>query len=185
MNIGLFGGAFDPFHNGHLEICRTAAQSADLDRLIVIPTGNAPHKNGFNVSFEHRFNMTALALEGTPYEISGYEGERDAVSYSADTVEHFQRLYPGDRLFFLIGADSYRDLGKWYQPKRITDAATLVVFPRGGMEVRVNPPAICAKTRKIEVSSTFLREKLRAGEDVHPYMPERVIEYIKEHNLYI
>ncbi len=184
MNIGLFGGAFDPFHNGHLEICKSAASSAGLDRLIVIPTGNAPHKEGFSACFEDRFNMAALALEGTGFEISRYEGDRAAVSYSADTVEAFSRMYPGDSLFFLIGADSYRDLDKWYQPWRITAAARLVVFPRGGVEVEVKPPAIYAPMRRLEISSTGIRAALREGKSDGGVLPPKVRQYIIEHNLY-
>ena len=184
MRIGLFGGAFDPFHNGHLAICRAAVRSAGLDRLIVIPSGKAPHKSGFAVGFEDRYNMTEAALAGTGFEISRYEDEREEVSYSATTVEDFYRMYPEDELFFLIGADSYRDIGKWYEPWRITDIATLVVFPRGGMDIEVNPPAILVDMEKIEVSSTTVRNMIKAGEDVSPYLPQAVNEYITEHKLY-
>ena len=184
MRIGLFGGAFDPFHNGHLAICRAAAKSAGLDRLIVIPSGNAPHKSGFGASFEDRCAMTEAALSGTGFEVSRYEGERDGVSYSATTVEDFHRMYPEDELFFLIGADSYRDFGSWYEPWRITDIAALVVFPRGGMDIEVLPPAILADMEKVEISSTMLRKKIKAGEDVSEYLPPAVNEYIITHNLY-
>lgn len=184
MRIGLFGGAFDPFHNGHLAICRAAIKSAGLDRLIVIPSGRAPHKDGFSAGFEDRYIMTAAALAGTDFEISRYEGERNEISYSATTVEDFHRMYPEDELFFLIGADSYRDIGKWYEPWRITDIATLAVFPRGGMEIEVKPPAIPVDMDKIEVSSTALRNMIKAGEDVSSYLPEAVNEYIMTNKLY-
>lgn len=184
MRTGLFGGAFDPFHNGHLAICRAAAKSAGLDRVIVIPTGNAPHKKEFAAGFEDRCAMVKAALDGTDFEISRYEGERDGVSYSATTVEDFRRMYPEDELFFLIGADSYRDFESWYEPWRITDIARLVVFPRGGMDIEVQPPAILADMEKTEVSSTALRKKIKAGEDVSEYLPIPVYEYILTHNLY-
>ena len=184
MRIGLFGGAFDPFHNGHLAICRAAVSSAGLDRLIVIPSGKAPHKDGFAADFEDRYNMISAALAGTGYEISRYEGERKEISYSATTVEDFHRMYPEDELFFLIGADSYRDLHKWYEPWRITDIATLVVFPRGGMDIEVKPPAIPVEMDKIEVSSTMVRNMIKAGGDVSAYIPEAVNEYIIVNNLY-
>ena len=184
MRIGLFGGAFDPFHNGHLAICRAAAKSAGLDRVIIIPSGNAPHKRGFAAGFDDRCAMAQAALAGTDFEISRYEGERDGVSYSATTVEDFRRMYPDDELFFLIGADSYRDFGSWYEPWRITDIARLVVFPRGGMDIEVQPPAILADMDKIEISSTELREKIKAGEDVSAYLPPAVNKYITIHNLY-
>lgn len=184
MKTGLFGGAFDPFHNGHLAICRAAVKSAGLDRMIIIPSGKAPHKSGFSASFEDRCAMVEAALAGTGFEVSRYEGERGEVSYSATTVEDFHSMYPEDELFFLIGADSYRDFHKWYQPWRITDIARLVVFPRGGIDIEVQPPAILADMEKIEISSTVLREKIKAGEDVKGDLPPAVDEYIGTHNLY-
>ena len=184
MKIGLFGGAFDPFHLGHLAICDAAVKSAGLDRLIVIPTGKAPHKEGFGAGFEDRYAMTAAALKGRDFELSRWEGERDEISYSADTVEHFRREFPDDGLFFLIGADSYRDLYRWYQPERILAAATLAVFPRGGMDVKVKPPAIEIKMEKIKISSTEIRELIRSGGDPRPFLPPAVYEYIIKHNLY-
>lgn len=184
MKIGLFGGAFDPFHNGHLAICNSAERELGLDRLIVIPTWNAPHKSGFWESFENRYNMASLALEGTGCEVSRYERERGGVSYSAETVEDFHNVYPKDELFFLIGADSYRDLDTWHQPWRITALATLAVFPRNGADIKVKPPSILLNTGKIDVSSTLLREMLLKGADVSAYVPETVNKYILEHNLY-
>ncbi len=184
MNIGLFGGAFDPFHNGHLAICQSAVKSAGLDRLIVIPTGNAPHKRGFAADFEDRYNMAILALEGTGSEVSRYEWDKGGVSYSADTVEDFHRMYPEDRLFFLIGADSYRDLHQWHEPWRITSLATLLVFPRGGMEVEVKPPAVMIPMEKIRISSTLIREALQKDAEMEKYLPAKVEKYIIEHNLY-
>lgn len=184
MNIGLFGGAFDPFHNGHLAICRAAVKSAGLDRLIVIPTGRAPHKEGFGAGFEDRYAMTCAALEGTDFEVSRWEGDRDAVSYSADTAEHFRREYPEDELFFLIGADSYQDINKWYQPERILAAATLAVFPRGGAKIEVRPPSIAIAMDEVDASSTQVRALIRSGGDPSPLLPPAVYEYIIKYNLY-
>lgn len=184
MKIGLFGGAFDPFHNGHLAICEAAVRTAGLDRLIVIPTWKAPHKDGFSAGFRDRFNMARAALSGTGFEVSNYEEERGGVSYSAITVEDFREMYPGDELFFLIGADSYRDFHTWYQPERITAAATLLVFPRNGAEVPVVPPAAAVEMERVDISSTKIRELIRRGDDPKEYLPKEVSEYIKTHNLY-
>ncbi len=184
MRTGLFGGAFDPFHNGHLAICRAARTELRLDRLIVIPTWNAPHKNGFGAGYEDRYNMARLALADTDCEVSRYEGERGGVSYSAVTVEAFREKCPDDELFFIIGGDSYRDFHTWFCPERITAAATLAVYPRSGECVRVEPPAILLNVEKVDVSSTELRERLCRGLDVGGYVPRAVEEYILEHNLY-
>ena len=184
MRTGLFGGAFDPFHNGHMAICAAAAASAGLDRLIVIPTGRAPHKESFGADFKDRYAMTVAALEGMGIEVSRWEGDRDEVSYSADTVEHFRRELGRDELFFIVGADSYRDMDKWYQPWRITASARLAVFPRGGVDIKVRPPAIAVNMEKVDVSSTMIRELIRRGGDPSPYLPAAVWRYITKYNLY-
>ncbi len=182
--IALFGGAFDPFHNGHLAICRTALEQLKPDKLIVIPTGTPPHKSGLAASFEDRYAMARLALSGLDCEVSRYEYERGRTSYSAETVEAFRSLYPDSELFFIIGADSYRDINKWYQPWRITACALLAVFPRDGVDAEPAPPAVALNTGKINVSSTMVRTLLERGKSVEPLVPAAVCRYISEHSLY-
>lgn len=183
MKIGLFGGAFNPFHNGHLSIARTAMKEAKLDRLIFIPTGNAPHKKEGAVSREDRFNMLCEAIKGEEnMSVSDYELKRDDVSYSADTTEYFKTLYPDDELFFIIGDDSYNQLSSWYQPERILKVCTLLVFPRNGAEVV--PPAVKINMEKVEVSSSEIREKIKLGKDCRNLLPKSVFDYIIKSNLY-
>ena len=183
MKIGLFGGAFNPFHNGHLAIARTAMKEAKLDRLIFIPTGNAPHKKEGAVSREDRFNMLCEAIKGEEnMSVSDYELKRDDVSYSADTTEYFKTLYPDDELFFIIGDDSYNQLSSWYQPERILKVCTLLVFPRNGAEVV--PPAVKIPMEKVEVSSSEIREKIKLGKDCRNLLPKSVFDYIIKSNLY-
>lgn len=182
--IALFGGAFDPFHNGHLAICRTALEQLKPDKLIVIPTAAPPHKSEPAASFEDRYAMTSLALSGLNCEVSRYEYERGGTSYSAETVEAFRSLYPDSELFFIIGGDSYRDINKWHQPWRITACATLAVFPRDGVDAAPAPPAVALNTGKINVSSTTVRALLERGEGVEALVPAAVCRYISEHGLY-
>lgn len=184
MRIGLFGGAFNPVHNGHMEIARTAIREAKLDKLIFIPTGNAPHKaESKTVTRDDRMEMLLRALHGEEnMEVSDYELRRSEVSYSAETVEHFRDAYPEDELFFLIGDDSYNSLDKWYQPHRITNVCTMLVFPREGAQVK--PPAVLISMPKIEVSSSEIREKIKSGKDVIKLLPKSVFDYIIEKRLY-
>ena len=162
MRIGLFGGAFNPFHNGHLKIAKTAIDAQKLDKLIFIPTGNAPHKKETSISRTDRLNMLNLAIEGEDKMcVSDYEITKDTVSYSADTTEYFKSLYPEDELFFIIGDDSYNQLSSWREPERILKAATLLVFPREGAEVK--EPAIEIPMERVEISSSDVREKIKFG----------------------
>lgn len=182
--IALFGGAFDPFHNGHLAVCRAAAERLGPDRLIVIPTFDPPHKGELGASYADRFAMTLAALEGTGFAVSDYEGRRGGVSYSAETVEDFARMYPNSELYFVIGGDSYAAFNSWFEPWRITAKATLAVYPRNGFAAEPAAPAVSFDAGRVDISSTELRRRLAAGEGVGAYVPEAVSEYIKEHKLY-
>ena len=183
MKIGLFGGAFNPPHNGHMSVAKTALEEKNLDLLIFIPTGNAPHKKEGATSREDRYNMLceAIADEENMF-VSDYEITRDAVSYSADTAEHFKSLYPDDELFFIIGDDSYNQLDTWREPERILAVCTMLVFPREGAEVK--PPAIKINMEKVKVSSSEIREKIKLGKDCRNLLPKSVFDYIIKCNLY-
>lgn len=184
MRIGLFGGAFNPFHNGHLAIAKTAIEKAELDKLIFIPTGNAPHKKETNISRTDRLNMLESAIGGEEkMSVSDYEITRDTVSYSADTTEYFKSIYPEDDLFFIIGDDSYNQLEFWYEPERILKVATLLVFPREG--AKVEPPAMKIDMPKVEISSSDVRKKIKLGKDFRNLLPKSVFDYIIKNNLYL
>ncbi len=184
MRIGLFGGAFNPFHNGHLAIAKTAIEKANLDKLIFIPTGNAPHKKETRVSRTDRLNMLKSAIKGEEKMfVSDYELRKDTVSYSADTTEYFKSMYPDDELFFIIGDDSYNQLDTWHEPERIMKAATLLVFPREGAEVF--PPAMEIDMPRVEISSSVVREKIKLGKDCRNLLPKSVFDYIIKNSLYM
>ncbi len=183
MRIGLYGGAFNPVHNGHMAVARAAIDAAKLDLLIFIPTGNAPHKKETQISRYDRYNMLLAATEGEEKMIvSDYEINREEVNYSADTVEYFKSVYPEDELFFIVGDDSYNKFDSWYQPHRILENATLLVFPREGAEVKA--PALAVPMEKVEVSSSNIREKIKMGKDCRNLLPKKVFDYIIEGNLY-
>jgi len=184
MKIGLFGGAFNPVHNGHISIARAAIKEGGIDKLILIPSGNAPHKKEGSVSREDRLRMLQLAFSGEEnIEISEYEFNRKEISYSADTVEYFKSIYPDDELFFLIGDDSYNNLHLWHEPNRIMKVATLLVFPREGASVL--PPAVKIPMEKVKVSSSEIRERIKNGKDLTNLLPKGVFDYIMEKRLYL
>jgi len=183
MKIGLFGGAFNPPHNGHMSVARCAIKEANLDKLIFIPTGNAPHKKETEVSREDRYNMVLEAISGEEkMSVSDYEIKRSEVNYSANTVEYFKSLYPDEELFFIIGDDSYNDLDTWFEPHRITAVSTLLVFPREGAEVK--KPAVMLPMDIVEVSSSEIREKIKMGKDCRKLLPKKVFDYIIDRNIY-
>ena len=184
MKIGLFGGAFNPFHNGHLAIAKTAIEKAELDKLIFIPTGNAPHKKETDISRIDRLNMLKSVIENEDKMfISDYELSRDTVSYSADTTEYFKLIYPEDELFFIIGDDSYKQIDSWHEPERIMKVATLLVFPREGAEIEA--PAMKIDMPRVEISSSDVRKRIKLGKDCRNLLPKSVFDYIIKNNLYL
>lgn len=184
MRIGLYGGAFNPVHNGHMAVARAALREARLDKLIFIPSGNAPHKAETRVSRSDRFNMLMLAVQNEPkMEISDYELMRAEVSYSADTAEHFKSVYNNDELFFIIGDDSYNELSSWHEPQRIMNVCTLLVFPRNGAEVL--PPAEEISMKRVQISSSNIRERIKNGKDVKNLLPKAVFDYIINKKIYM
>lgn len=191
MNIGLFGGTFDPPHVGHLRAAQAAADALALDRLLVVPSGLPPHKAlpRSSAPAEHRRNMARLMWrEVLDWELDG------RVHYSADTVERLRALYPDDTLWLLAGADMFLTLPSWFAPERIFRAARIGAFARaGGQDLR--PYAETLREQfgaridlipldAVEISSTEIRARLARGEDAGAYLTEEVGRYIAEHGLY-
>lgn len=182
MKTGLYGGSFDPIHLGHIAVAKAAKKQLGLDRVIFIPTGNMPHKKGCVASNADRIRMIELSFDKDGFSVSDYETKRDEISYSADTVEYFKKLYPDDDIYFIVGGDSYAYIDKWYQPERIFKNSTVVVYPRDGEEVL--PPAVKLSVPEVRVSSSEIRKKINFGENVSNMLKKEVFDYIIENNLY-
>lgn len=198
--IGIFGGTFDPIHRLHLRIALAAKERLALDRMILVPTGNPPHKNNEEVTaFVHRKNMTALAVQSLEgFEVSDIENEMDLrKSYTSDTLDAFAERYPRDRLYFIVGSDSLFDIENWKNPANIFEKAVLVVFHRPNISTRQELAQKMNELRKkyqatiiwIEIfaedlSSTDIRIDLQDGVLSTNSISPSVAEYIKEHKLY-
>jgi nicotinate-nucleotide adenylyltransferase len=131
--IGIFGGTFNPIHFGHLRAAEEAREHFDLDRVIFIPSGTPPLKNQELVKIEHRLEMARIAVAGNPFfEVSPLESEGEGPSYSVKTVERLNTIYPSDRLYFMMGLDTFRELEKWYMPEKLVSLINFVVFSRPG-----------------------------------------------------
>ena len=131
--IGILGGTFNPIHNEHINLIKSAIRELCLDKLIVVPSGNPPHKNVAFATPKQRLNMLKIGLENIDKVIiSTFELDNDGVNYSYLTVEHFKSLYQKDSLFFIVGYDMLVDFKTWKYPSRILNSATLVVALRSG-----------------------------------------------------
>ena len=194
MKIGLFGGSFDPVHNEHIEYIKAAKEALSLDKVLVIPSYLAPHKeSGAAASGEDRLNMCRIALQNLAYaEVCDYELSRKEKSYTYITAEHFAREYRGDELYFLVGADMLEDFFTWKYPERILGAARLVACGRGqgsassvreAFQERFLTDYIEIPFTGEEVSSTEIRVRLAFGKECKCLDP-RVAQYVKESGVY-
>jgi nicotinate-nucleotide adenylyltransferase len=189
VRIGVFGGTFDPPHVGHLLLASDAREALSLDRLIFVPTGTQPFKVETPpvASSTDRLEMIRLAVEDDAvYTVDDTEILRGGLSYTVNTLEHLAGRYKGAELFLLLGEDSLTSFDQWRNPDRIRDLATLAVMRRsGGKAASGREEGITfLSTRRIDVSSTEIRERLRAGKSIKGFVPESVERFIEDRGLY-
>lgn len=198
MRIGLFGGTFDPFHNGHLHALTLFADAAQADFILVMPTGTPPHKEAErSVSDYDRLMMADLAVSrlGTAFA-DAYEIEKGGKSYTVETVEHLREQYPDCTVVLYTGSDMFLTLHQWCRASDLLSMVEVIACSRHGddFEALRKQAAFLTETYgtdcrvlsddAVPVSSTEIREKLRRGEDVSDLLPTRVLDYIRENNLY-
>ena len=187
MRLAIFGGTFDPIHNAHLTVAREAVACLPLDRLLMVPAANPPHKGGATwAGFEDRCRMAELACAGDPtLEVSRLEAG-DQRSYSILTIRKVKAsLRPHDELFFLIGADAFHEICSWHRWREVVSTVEFIVVTRPGHEYAVPPGARVHRleTVALPVSSSDIRLALQAGKDPEE-LPAAVLAYIREHRLY-
>jgi nicotinate-nucleotide adenylyltransferase len=210
MNFAFFGGTFDPPHRGHIGIAKVAAEAFPLDTIMFAPVGNQPLKPGITMTpYEDRLAMVSLACEECgPSPLSGI-GKRytsfsasaidqpksdGSPNYTVNTLDLFLRKTPEAKLYCLVGADSFLSLRKWHQPDRLLSLAEWIVVSRPGYSLdnlsslglteeqqgRIH----LLQTAHYDISSTWLRERLAAGDSARDLLPESVARYIRDHHLY-
>lgn len=217
--IALFGGTFDPIHLGHLAVARAAMRHFHFDQIFFIPSAHPPHKPSRELlPFAHRFAMVALTCADDPRLVPSLaEGDVNGarrVCYSVDTVRRFQGQFrkPGDRIYFLLGADSFLGIATWKNYETLLGLCDFVVAHRPGFPSealrRVIPPRLLAQTPAhgkaavsgaivlrnttvylldtvdSNVSATSVRQRLDRGRSIHGLVPPRVEDYIKKQALY-
>lgn len=195
MRLGLFGGTFDPIHLGHLILAEACREACELDKVWFVVAGNPPHKRGDRTPVADRLEMVRIAIAGNPaFEVSEIEARSPGPHYSIDTLEKVREQRPGDDLFFLIGADSLRDLHTWRAPERIASVAHIVVVNRPGIDPEVldKLPDLGPGTlplRRVDVppvgiASTDLRRKTAEDQSIRYQVPRGVEAYIRANRLY-
>ena len=194
MRIGVFGGTFDPVHDGHLLPVEAAAQKFDLRRVLYVPARLSPHKDALPTDARHRVAMLALALQGRPdWSIDLQELDREPPSYTVDTLRAIAACRPGDEIWLLMGTDILAGFARWRQPEEILKIVRIAAFHREPFvgERIVVPPVAGLSDRltifdagSVRISATELRNDLAAGKSLGGRVPGPVAEYITKHGLY-
>jgi nicotinate-nucleotide adenylyltransferase len=204
VRIGIFGGSFDPVHQGHLVVAECCREQARLDRVIFVPTAIQPFKQSRQpVAGQHRAEMLALAVGGNPaFEVSTVELDRGGVSYTADTLAALRATHGMDELFLMLGPDALASLPDWREPARILGLAGVIAVERDGLDDvssavqesrlatllgreraqqltadRVRVPALA-------IRSSDLRALVKAGRSIRYRTPRAVERFIATHGLY-
>ena len=213
MKLGIFGGTFNPIHFGHLRAAEEVRYRLDLDKIIIVPSGNPPLKQHALADAPHRYAMAALAAESNAFFlVSDLEVRQDEKSYTVNTLQRLYKEYPGDELFFILGLDAFLDIPGWWQPDRLVSMIDFIVIPRPGTDpgeianspyIEAAPPplgkgrgkglplrlkggrsAILLDVTPLAISSTEIRALLRERKSIKYLLPEAVERYISAHNLY-
>ena len=187
-SVCLFGGSFDPVHLGHLAIAKAARNRLDLDRVVFIPCRRSPHKGDIEpASAHHRLAMLGLTLGVLPWaEISAWEIDRPAPSWSWQTAGHFAGIEPpGTRLFWLLGADQWATLDTWARPDALARLVHFVVIPRADIGLKRRPGfAHTIIDVRHPAAATDVRAAIREGRSIDGLVSEAVRAYIDQNKLY-
>lgn len=199
MNIAVFGGSFNPPHRAHLNIANEFSSLLSLDKMLIIPTFIAPHKDiKYYVSAGDRLNMCTLMFKDEKFTVSDIEIKREGKSYTVDTLSVLSKEYPGAKIYLIIGSDMLLSFHLWYRYRDILSKCTLCVMTRENDVSKEDmyryafdtlglkkDEIVISDAPAYEMSSTLIREKIRNGEDTSEYLTKEVSEYIKEKGLYL
>lgn len=183
--IGILGGTFNPIHNGHISIAKTAQKEYHLDKVIFLTSGNPPHKRTEKLlDAKIRHIMVKCAIEGIDgFEACDWEVKRSDYSYTLNTLLHFKTVYPQDELYFIIGGDSVRQFDSWYKPDEILKLCTILYYERD-YEAEKCVFAKRIHGEFIDLSSTRIREMVKRHDDIDNLVPEKVRGFITNNDLY-
>lgn len=184
--VGILGGTFDPPHNGHLMIANEVYSALNLDEIWFMPNHEPPHKKKpESVEDEDRLNMLRLAIEENPaFTIQPIELERQGPSYTVETMKMLKSEYVDNQFFFIIGADMIEYLPKWHKIDELVNLVHFVGVKRPSYSVQTEYPVLYVEVPAIDVSSSLIRDRMKSGKTVRYLLPDQVIDYIEENQLY-
>lgn len=198
MKIGLYGGTFDPIHIGHLIVMENTLNFMDLDKIIVLPSSNPPHKqNKKKTTTNIRVEMVNAAIkDNEKLELSTFESHDDSVVYTHQTLDYFKNKYPDDEFYYIMGEDSFMTIDSWRNYEKILND-NLIVFARTSIEEdsdlvkkvdfikKDNANIYLIDNLNINISSTLIRDLVKNNKSIKYLVPDSVRELIKEYGLYV
>ena len=204
--IGIFGGTFDPAHNGHVLTISELLEKLPFEKILVIPNFKPPHRESSQVSYKHRYAMTSLAFKDIPKTtVDCREYLREGPSYAIETVKEVMTKEEEARVVMIVGSDSFVDIHSWHKWKELIDLVDFVVMKRPGSPLSKNKKAkdlvnlegfkkdlfedrqlniFEIEVAPFKISSSSIREKIAKGKKIDHLVNKHVEEYIKEHGLY-
>ena len=196
MRVGILGGAFNPPHIGHLVCAQEAWSQLELERLVLMPVGRAPHRElESDPGPEARLEMAELAVaDDERFEVARTEVDREGPSYTADTLRELTAGSPDDQLFVILGGDQAARLATWHEPEEVLSLATVVVaerstWSRNAIGIKVGRVKGAQRIRYldmpiVQVSSSAVRRRVAEGRPIRYLVPDPVAAYIDQHGLY-
>jgi nicotinate-nucleotide adenylyltransferase len=188
MKVGLFFGSFNPIHHGHLIIANQAIVKKLVDQVWIIVTPQNPFKKKNDLINEYnRLHLVKLAIEDCPsIKVSDVEFKLPRPSYTINTLAFLKELYPEKKFVLIIGADSHENILRWKEGKKIVEEYELIVYKRKGFDIGepVSEKVLKLDNPLIEISSTGIRESIKAGESIKFLTPDKVITEIERCALY-
>ncbi len=192
VNIGIYGGTFNPIHYGHLVNAESVRDKYNLDKIIFIPDKKPVHKKMYgDASPEDRLTMVRSAIAGNEYfEVSDIEIARVEASYTIYTIDKLEKIHPGKKLFLIIGSDSFNELDTWKAYNEIIERVSIIIMRRpGNITLRqdilsMGNKFIIHDNLLIDISSSGIRERIYTGHSVRYMTPDSVVNYINDKGLY-
>ncbi len=198
MRIGLYGGTFDPIHIGHMIVMENSINEMDLDKLIILPCSNPPHKKHLKKTPTHiRVEMVSQAIKDNPkIVLSTFESTDDTVCFTHDTINYFKKAFPNDEIFYILGEDSFLTIETW---KNYEDMLTenLIIFARTSTaddsilvksvnkQKKFNPNIYLLNNLSLDISSTLIRNLKKEGKSIKYLVRDDVLNIINERGLYV
>lgn len=194
MRIGILGGVFNPIHYGHLVIASEAKDKLNLDKVIFVPTGKAPHKKVKGATPEERYQMVSLAIKGnSSFEVSPIEIEKSNLAsrptFTLETIREFIKIYNKAKIYFIVGLDEMLKISTWKEPKKLLELCKFVVVTRPGYESskldkRIASKVMILQVPGLEISASDIRKRIKTGRPIRYLLPPSVEEYIRKKRLY-